>query len=122
MEKCDKRMNTNQAVPIIINDMMERYRAVYGDALCKVYLYGSYARGDQHEDSDIDVVAIVRGNRAELQEKLKTVWEKSEELELEYEIIVSPTVIPFDEFEKYKDDLPYYRNIISEGIEIDTCL
>jgi hypothetical protein len=38
--------------------------------------------------------------------------------ELEYETIISPTVIPFDEFSKYQDVLPYYRNIASEWVEI----
>ena len=42
----------------------------------------------------------------------------SSDLELEYGTIVSPTVIPFAEYEKYKNDLPYYRNIESEGVEI----
>ena len=27
-------------------------------------------------------------------------------------------MIPFEEFEKYKNDLPYYRNIQNEGVDI----
>ena len=34
------------------------------------------------------------------------------------DIIVSPTVIPYDEFVKYKQLLPYYRNIAEEGKKI----
>ena len=30
----------------------------------------------------------------------------------------SPTVIPYDEFEQYKEKLPYYRNIVKEGRKI----
>ena len=51
-------------------------------------------------------------------EKLKMVWEVSAELGLENDIIVSPTVIPYDEFVKYKQLLPYYRNIAEEGKKI----
>ncbi|MBT9848797.1 hypothetical protein GPK96_19455 [Blautia sp. MCC289] len=29
-----------------------------------------------------------------------------------------PTVIPYDEFEQYKEKLPYYRNIVKEGRKI----
>ena len=50
----------------------------------------------------IDVVAIVRGERQDLQERLKKVWDVSSDLELEYETIVSPTVIPFGEYESIR--------------------
>ena len=89
-----------------------------GDSLKQMILYGSYARGDYQKDSDIDIVAIVKGDREKLQRELKKVWDISSDLELEYGTIVSPTVIPFEEFEKYKDDLPYYRNIQKEGVKI----
>jgi len=62
-------------------------------------------------------VAIVQGERDILQKGLKSVWDVSSELELEYGTIVSPTVIPFAEFERYKNDLPYYKNIENQGIE-----
>jgi predicted nucleotidyltransferase len=83
-----------------------------------VILYGSYARDDFSEDSDIDIVALVQGDRQTLQEQLKKVWDQTCDLELDYELIISPTVIPYEEFEKYKEDLPYYRNIEREGVKI----
>lgn len=54
----------------------------------------------------------------DLNEILKQLTEISTELELEFETIISPTVIPFDEFERFKDDLPYYRNILNEGVDL----
>ena len=59
----------------------------------KILLYGSNDRGDYDENSDVDIAAIVKGNREELQEKLKHICELSQELELEYETILSPVVI-----------------------------
>ena len=37
---------------------------------------------------------------------------------LENDVVVSLTVIPFDEYEKYKQTLPYYRSIQREGMQI----
>lgn len=103
---------------IILKELAKAYTDVYGEDIVTILLYGSYARGDNNSESDVDVVAIVKGNREELQSKLKEIWNVSCDLELEYETILSPTVIPYDEYMKYKDDLPYYRNIEKEGVKI----
>ncbi len=102
----------------IMKAMVDCYRSVYGKDVVDIFLYGSYARGDYEEDSDIDIVAIVHGAREDLQEKLKMVWDVSAGLGLDNDIIVSPTVIPYDEFVRYKQTLPYYRNIAEEGRKV----
>ena len=83
-----------------------------------IYLYGSYARGDYDVESDMDFVAIVEGERKDLQSKLKKVWDIISEFSLEYDIIISPSVIPYSEFNKYKKILPYYQNIVKEGLKV----
>ncbi|MBO5247086.1 MAG: nucleotidyltransferase domain-containing protein [Eubacterium sp.] len=102
----------------ITRAMVDCYRVVYGDDIVEIVLFGSYARGNYTEDSDIDIVALVHGSREVLQAKLKKVWDMSAELGLENDIIVSPMVVPYDEFVKYKQTLPYYRNIAEEGKKI----
>lgn len=111
-------MCTESQLNSIVKAMVECYRAAYGKDIVDIVLYGSYARGDYTEASDIDIAAVVRGSRQALQEKLKRVWDVSAELGLENDIIVSPTVIPYDEFMRYKQTLPYYRNIAEEGKKI----
>ncbi|MGN0290705.1 MAG: hypothetical protein ACI4C5_02145 [Lachnospiraceae bacterium] len=39
-------------------------------------------------------------------------------MELDYDVIISPTVLPYEEFEIYKDIIPYYRSIYMEGVEL----
>lgn len=111
-------MCTKSQLEAIEEEMVNYYRSVYGDSIDTIILYGSYARGDYSDDSDIDITAIVRGNRVELQKKLKKMWDFSTEVGLAYDVIVSPTVIPYDEFEQYKEKLPYYRNIVKGGRKI----
>ena len=111
-------MCSQRELNILLKKLAEIYQSVYGSDIVKILMYGSYARGTFAADSDLDVVAIVKGSRDELQRKLKTVWDYSCELELEYGTILSPTVIPYEEFETYKQDIPYYRNIEQEGVAI----
>lgn len=111
-------MCTKSELNRILIRLAEAYKSVYGKQLVKILLYGSYARGEYTEDSDIDVVALVQGERLALQNKLQEIWDISSEMELEYGTILSPTVIPYDEYLRFVDDLPYYRNIANEGVEI----
>lgn len=111
-------MCTRNQLNRIMERMKEYYLSIYGTNVVTIVLYGSYARGDFDEESDIDIVAIVKGKRAELQQKLKQIWDLSADLGLENDVVVSPMVIPYDEFMKYKESLPYYRNIEKEGRKI----
>lgn len=111
-------MCTTIEISIIIEKMKKVYLEVYAESLVDIYLYGSYARGDNTKDSDIDLVAIVRGSREEVQKPLEKIWDTSSDLGLEYDIVVSPKVIPYNEFIEYQDILPYYRNIVQEGVKI----
>ena len=56
-------MCTRNELNLILQAMIQAYQAVYGANVEKIILYGSYARGDYQKDSDIDIVAIVRGER-----------------------------------------------------------
>lgn len=112
-------MCTQSDLEKILKKIVIIYRSIYNNQnLCDIYLYGSYARGDYNTESDIDIVAIVKGERQELQNQLKKIWDIVSDLELDYEVIISPTVIPYSEFETYKDILPYYRNIAQEGVKL----
>ena len=53
-------MCTKNELNSILQKLTQIYRSVYGENLVQVILYGSYARGDYHTDSDVDVVAIVQ--------------------------------------------------------------
>ena len=108
-------MNALPNLKIICNKVVDAYKKIYGDKIRGIYLYGSYARGDFDEDSDIDFAAVVNGDRLDLQNKCHGVWNEANKIDLEYDVITSPTVIPADEFEKYRDELPYYKNILTEG-------
>ncbi len=44
----------------IFDRMIPGFRKIFGDVLYQIILYGSAARGDQTQESDVDIAAIVR--------------------------------------------------------------
>ena len=111
-------MCTKNELKHIVSELVKVYQSVYGDQIVKIVLYGSYARGNYDSESDVDMVALVRGDREVLQEQLKQVWDVSSELEIEFGTILSPAVISYEEYEQFVDILPYYKNIAEEGVVI----
>lgn len=106
----------NDRVSMILSEAVSAYRNIFGDTLVQVILYGSYARGDYDEESDIDLVALVRCDRETISEKTSAMAKFSSDLDLSYGIMVSPSAVPYDEFVQYRSDLPYYANIAKEGV------
>ncbi|WP_082111607.1 nucleotidyltransferase domain-containing protein [Spirosoma radiotolerans] len=43
----------------IVRAFKKAMQEFYGDRLCDVILYGSYARGDYDEESDIDFMIVL---------------------------------------------------------------
>ena len=89
---------------------------LFGDKLCDAYLYGSYARGDFTPESDVDILLSVDMTREELMNYFFETSHIGNELSLEHDVTVSIAVKPNAEFRRFSSDLPYYRNVIKEGI------
>ncbi|MDR0912379.1 MAG: nucleotidyltransferase domain-containing protein [Methanobrevibacter sp.] len=79
----------------------------------KIILYGSVARGDDYEDSDIDIL-ILSDNKDEIKDEIHS---KATDLMLETMEYISVLIKPLSEFKRYID-LPFYLNVYEEGIII----
>jgi len=55
------RVEIPRPVRQALAELKESLAGVYGDRLKGVFLYGSYARGDYHDESDVDVLIVLRG-------------------------------------------------------------
>ena len=111
-------MCTQDHLKIITETMAKEFRRIFGPHLRQVYLYGSYARGDYDDESDIDIVGIVDYSDAELSEANRRLSEAASDLGLKYDVLVSSAAIPAKRFNEYRDTLPYYQNILREGVEL----
>jgi len=87
-----------------------------GDKLDKVYLYGSYARGDYDGESDIDFLILANVSQEETCKQYNSINEKLGDIDLEYNLLVSCSVTAKSLFEQYINDLPFYANVAREGL------
>ena len=108
-------MNAMPNLDIICQKVVDCYKKIYGDKIRGIFLYGSYARGDFDEESDIDFAAIVEGDQLELRRKRKEVSGDLSDISIDYDVVISFGVIPAFYFDKYFSEVPYYQNVLKEG-------
>lgn len=109
-------MCDNKTLDTILTKTVDKFKDTFQSSLKSVILYGSYARGDFDNESDIDVVALVDIERPEINKYFGDIVKFSSQIDLEYGIMLSPSIVPYDEYVKFKNDLPYYSNIAKEGV------
>jgi predicted nucleotidyltransferase len=89
--------------------------SLYGPRLKSVYLYGSYARGDYDEESDLDVMIVLSDFDRRVAE-IKRTSELIGNLSLEYGITVSAVFMR--EMEWKAGNLMLLRNVKAEGLAV----
>lgn len=102
----------------IICGFSVQLRTLLKNDLSKIILYGSYARGDFQEDSDVDVMILVNLPAEEIEKIEEAIFELAYDIEMEHGIHISPIIKNAEQFEYWVDALPFYRNVKKEGVEI----
>lgn len=103
----------------IVYEFSLQLRDLLGSRLSKVILYGSYARGDNHDHSDVDVMILVKMTDAEIKRIENDVYDMAFEIEIETGIDISPIIKNEEQYEYWVDTLPFYRNVRDEGVVIN---
>jgi addiction module RelB/DinJ family antitoxin len=110
--------NISNLLDGVTNDVVTDASNLFGDRLQEIILYGSYARGDFDDESDIDIAIILDVQRDEISEYRDAIAEIASNLNLKHEKLININCIPTDDFIKWQNDLPYYRNIAKEGVKL----
>ena len=109
----------NDLPPRVADALAElRRRAVglFGARLLDVRLYGSYARGDFHAQSDVDVLVVVAGlSRRER----RAIFDVAFDVFAESLVRISPLALSDDEFRTLRDrEYLIVREIERDGIPV----
>ena len=93
-------------------------RDIFGDDLREVILYGSYARNEQNANSDIDIMILVDTPMEDIGAYYDKVADCAFDFFIKYDVDISPIIKNMDHFNYWKDDLPFYRSVATEGIAV----
>jgi len=105
-----------KALEILLHDLKQKVETVLEDVEAEFILYGSRARGDFDQDSDIDVAIIVPGLTRELKDRI---LEAVAEVEFEYSRAISTLVFSKNEFDRlYDRERRIALDIRREGIAL----
>ena len=103
-------MLTNTMKEDLIHGLID----IFSSNILAVILYGSVARNDNTDDSDIDIVIIIKNEMDDATKERFIHW--SAELDLRYDRVFSIIDIQEENMEKWGNVLPFYQNIQKEGI------
>ena len=112
-------MCSKSELQIILSEIAKTARETFGEHLDSVILYGSYARGDYTPDSDVDMMILVKGIAPEeLWQYKKPIIKAESELGLQFDLVISSTIKDIETFNMYLDVLPFYQNVMKEGLMV----
>ena len=93
-------------------------RRILKSNLSRLIVYGSYARGDYKENSDIDVMIFTPLSKEEIEKVENQIFDLAFDLELESGIVINPVLENEAHYRYWLGALPFYDNVEKEGIVI----
>lgn len=106
-------------MPVSIRDLLYEFakdmKRIFASDLSRIVVYGSYARGDYTENSDVDVMVLVKMPEERVHDYMEQVSDCAFEYLMKYGIDISPVIKSEEHFNYWVDNLPYYRNARDAG-------
>ena len=94
----------------------QNVRKLIGKNLSKILVYGSYARGDYNENSDIDIMILVDLSDEEIDKYSDELAEVGFEYIVAHGIWMMPVVKNKEHFRHWEKAYPFYENVQREGV------
>lgn len=107
-----------ETIKEILNQYSSEAKRQFGASLKAVVLYGSCAREDYDNESDIDLLVLLTYTPDMLPEARGKMRSIADKLDMQYDVVISAVFQSYDVFNEYKEASGFYKNIEREGIVI----
>ena len=102
--------------------LLERYKEavsqILGERLKRIILYGSYARGDFKQDSDMDIMILADIQPEEISNLADRIYDITYDFEVKYEMEINPSIQSLQVYEQWKGVYPFFMNIEKDGVAV----
>ena len=109
-------------MPKKIEELLKAYRGELENAtdyrVKKVILYGSYARGDYRDDSDIDIMILLDLSDMDIKEYRHELSGETFDFNMDHDLDIKPIAKSQEHFQKWVDVYPFYANVEKEGVKL----
>jgi predicted nucleotidyltransferase len=109
-------MATRHEIPsslrAILRDFASALLARYGDDFAGLWLYGSYARGEARQDSDVDLLLLLR-RAVQAGREIDRIGDLLAEVNLKHGVLLA--VLPVEEQEFRRAEGAFWRNVRTDG-------
>lgn len=103
----------------IIMKFSREVKEVLGVNLSRIILYGSYARGEQRDNSDVDIMILTSLSDDEIKKVEPVIFDLAFEYEMKYFVNISVIVKNEEHFHYWLGALPFYDNVEREGVVLN---
>ena len=102
----------------IINEFIDGVKHILGNRVKKIILYGSYARGDYKNNSDVDIMILTDLTDDEIMKFSDKILDYAYDIEYNnnFEVDLSPLVKNVEKYNKRIEVVPFYMNVNKEGV------
>lgn len=97
----------------VLGEFKQALEVLYGEQLASLVLYGSVARNEATEDSDVDVLVVLKG-QIKATTEIRRMGNIGTKLLLQYDELIS--VVPMSQQDFFYRDSPLLLNIRQDGI------
>ena len=109
-------MTQEPKITLLLREVEQKLKAVFHEKLDRIILYGSYARGDYNDESDIDIIALIHDG--DLKKYDPHILRINVDLSIRYDVNLSVMIEDKADFDLNADVIPLFRNIHREGIDL----
>ncbi len=103
---------------VTVHKYREAVAQILGNRLIKMVLYGSYARGDFRQDSDVDIMILADVKPEELSVYADKIYDITYDFEMEHGVEMNPLIQNIQTYERWKNVYPFFMNVERDGIAV----